>query len=100
MSSMFDKYTKRIRSNECHFEKLSTEELVRLTKSMTLICMLGRPECRRCPLYHDELYCPPSAAHKVLTARGYERVTIFEGISSRVEYRMDTAMPMDITAVI
>jgi hypothetical protein len=94
------KYVKKIKSNECHFEKLSTEKLIELTKSMTSICFLGRPECRRCPLKHDDLYCPPSAAHKVLTERGYEKVTFFEGISIKNEYRMNTLMPMEITAVI
>ena len=96
----FEKYVKKIRSNECHFEKLSTEELIRLTESMTTVCFLGRPDCRRCPLHGDDLYCPPEAALTVLIERGYERVRIFEGITSRVVYLTNTLMPMEITPVI
>ena len=82
----FKEYVQRTKKNELHFEKVETDKLIELTRSMTSVCFLGRPECNRCPLSGEPLYCPPAAAKQVLMARGYERIEVTEGLTTRIEY--------------
>lgn len=95
MSEWTDNYTKRIPRYECHYGKIPTKDLIELTRCMTVTCAMGRPACSKCPLRGDSLYCPPVAAHKVLTERGYEKITIYEGITSKKVYSMNTITPME-----
>jgi len=82
----FSEYVQRTKKNELNFEKVETDKLIELTRSMTGVCFLGRPECSRCPLRGEPLYCPPTAAKEVLKARGYERIEVSEGLTTRIEW--------------
>lgn len=82
----FSEYVQRTKKNELHFDNLETDKLIELTRSMTAVCFLGRPECSRCPLSGDAAYCPPASAKQILKARGYERIEIPEGLTTRIEW--------------
>jgi hypothetical protein len=98
MTEKWNEFLKKNKKNELHYEKLTDDELIRLTQSMTAVCFMGRPECKRCDLRGETKYCPPAAAHEILINRFYEKVEIVDGLTTRYEYRQNPAQ-IELAAV-